>query len=80
LDILGWASSNTNFLRFGTSASGLTAAQLAEIKYPDMPGIIGAQIDPNGFVTPVPEPSTVVLSVVGGFGLAIGYVYRRRKF
>ena len=38
--------------------------------------VFAATAAPNA----VPEPSTVVLSIVGGFGLAIGYSYRRRKF
>lgn len=59
-------------LRFGTDATGLTAGQLANIRFN---GTVAAQIDSNGFVTPVPEPGSAAL-----LGLAIaGLVgtYRR---
>jgi autotransporter-associated beta strand protein len=78
LQIFGWTVGGTDILRFGTSAAGLTSAQLADISFPDLPSQF-AQIDANGFVTPIPEPSVVILSVVGGFGLAAGYIYRRRR-
>jgi hypothetical protein len=38
-------------LRFGTSSSGLTAAQLSQIRFPDLANLPGV-IDGNGFVTP----------------------------
>jgi len=46
-------------LRFGTSSSGLTAAQLALLRFSaalDVPG----KIDANGFVTPVPPPTLAI--------------------
>jgi hypothetical protein len=46
----------TTQLRFGTSSSGLTPAQLAQIKFADYTNAPG-QIDTNGYVTPiVPQP------------------------
>jgi hypothetical protein len=46
----------TTQLRFGTSASGLTAGQLAQIKFADYNNAPG-QIDSSGYVTPVvPQP------------------------
>src|ERR1022692_1419231 len=46
----------TTQLRFGTSSSGLTPAQLAQIKFADYNNAPG-QIDSSGYVTPVvPQP------------------------
>lgn len=46
----------TTQLRFGTSSSGLTAGQLAQIKFADYTNAPG-QIDSSGYVTPiVPQP------------------------
>lgn len=46
----------TTQLRFGTSSSGLTSAQLAQIKFADYNNAPG-QIDNSGYVTPVvPQP------------------------
>jgi autotransporter-associated beta strand protein len=47
-------------LRFGTSSSGLTAAQLAQIKFADYTNAPG-RIDSNGYVTPVvPQPVATI--------------------
>jgi autotransporter-associated beta strand protein len=46
----------TSQLRFGTSSSGLTATQLAQIKFADYTNAPG-KIDSSGYVTPVfPQP------------------------
>ena len=80
LQIFGFNTNGTDILRIGTSAAGLTAAQLAEITFPDHSDTPLAGIDGVGNIIPiVPEPSVVVLSVVGGMGLAAGYIYRRRR-
>lgn len=60
-------------LRFGTDASALTSAQLANFRFN---GTTPAQIDTNGFVTPVPEPSSIGLLGLAGLGLL---ARRRRK-
>lgn len=60
-------------LRFGTSSAGLTPAQLASIRFD---GITPAQIDENGFLSPVPEPSSALLMGVGA--LALSGLRRRR--
>src|SRR5262249_553478 len=50
----------TSQLRFGTTSSGLTAAQLAQIKFADYTNAPG-QIDSAGYVTPVvPKPVLTV--------------------
>jgi autotransporter-associated beta strand protein len=50
----------TTQLRFGTSSSGLTAGQLAQIKFADYTNAPG-QIDSSGYVTPVvPQPVTSI--------------------
>jgi hypothetical protein len=51
------------------------------VGFPDLPGCPGAQIDSKGFVTPapIPESSAIALSLVGGFGLAVGTISRRKK-
>lgn len=60
-------------LRFGTSSDALTIAQLANIRFD---GITPAQIDANGFLSPVPEPSSALLMGIGA--LALGGLRRRR--
>lgn len=47
-------------LRFGGSSAGLTAAQLAQIVFPDINNM-GAQIDASGYVTPITQAATVIL-------------------
>lgn len=77
LTIDGWTSGDT--LRFGSSGSALTAGQLSQI-YFNITGDTQASIDPaTGFITPVPEPSTLAFCIVGGFGLALAITSRRRK-
>ncbi|HEY1375161.1 MAG TPA: PEP-CTERM sorting domain-containing protein [Gemmataceae bacterium] len=67
----------TTFLRFGTDATGLTAAQLGEIEF-NGGGLGTAQLDSNGFVvSPVPEPSSFLLLGAGAAGL--GWWRRRRR-
>jgi autotransporter-associated beta strand protein len=51
----------TTVLRFGSSSSGLTAAQLAQIKFADYTNAPG-QIDGSGNVTPI-VPSPVITSI-----------------
>jgi autotransporter-associated beta strand protein len=83
--LLSWGTGNTITLanwnptvekiRFGTSASGLTSAQLADFVYN---GVAVAQsLDAQGFVV-VPEPSTLALACLGGLGLALRAFARRR--
>jgi fibronectin-binding autotransporter adhesin len=73
LSILNYNASGTDTLRFGTTSGGLTGGQLAQISFGGTP----AQIDSQGFVSPIPEPSTyAALAGIGVFGLAI---YRRRR-
>jgi len=74
--ILNWTT-NVDSIRFGTTSAGLTSTQLSQIVFDDVPGFWGTIIDNNGFIVPVPEPSTITLSLLGGFGLAIAI--RRRK-
>jgi fibronectin-binding autotransporter adhesin len=63
--ILNLASWNPSIdkLRFGTNATGLTSAQLATIEF-NGGGLGTAQLDANGYVV-IPEPSTVVLILLG---------------
>jgi len=59
-------------LRFGTNSSGLTAAQLStNIRFN---GTTAGQIDSSGFVTAVPEPSSVFL-----IGLGLASLFARRR-
>lgn len=58
-------------IRFGADASGLTAAQLAAINGGTY------SLDGSGFLTAVPEPTTVAL-FTGGLALAI-VIARRKK-
>lgn len=76
LTIADWTPGDR--LRFGTSAGGLTSSQLNDIVFTGYPGY-STTIDSSGYVIAVPEPSTVALSLMGGFTLALGFVIRRRK-
>ena len=54
----------TTQLRFGTSSNGLTAAQLAQIKFADYTNAPGT-IDSSGYVTPiVPQPVPTIKRTV----------------
>jgi len=72
LNLVNWDPS-IDKLRFGSDATGLTSAQLAKIEF-NGSGLGSAQLDPNGFVI-VPEPSALLLFVVGGLAMGI----RRRR-
>jgi hypothetical protein len=74
LNLANW-NPTTTFLRFGTDSTGLTGAQLAEIEF-NGGGLGTAQLDSQGFVTAVPEPSSFLLLGAGAAGL--GW-YRRRR-
>jgi autotransporter-associated beta strand protein len=65
----------SNSLRFGSDNSGLTSSQLASIIFEGYG--LGAQIDANGFVTPVPEPATYA-ALFGAVALVVAG-YRRRN-
>ncbi|MBL9185983.1 MAG: autotransporter-associated beta strand repeat-containing protein [Opitutaceae bacterium] len=65
----------SNSLRFGTDNTGLSSTQLASIVFEGIS--VGAQIDVNGFVTPVPEPATYA-AIIGAIALALAG-YRRRR-
>ena len=73
LTITGFDLANSS-LRFGTDANGLTTAQLALLSFSDFGGV-GGQIDDSGFVTPIPEPASLVLLAAGGALM----LSRRRK-
>lgn len=74
LNISNWTAGNDT-LRFGTDSTGLTSSQLALIRFTDF-GNASGQIDASGFIAPVPEPSMIALSVLGGLGLLVAF--RRR--
>jgi autotransporter-associated beta strand protein len=78
LDILNWTPGDT--ISFGSSSSGLTQPQLADIFFGDL-GNASAQIDSLGDVTPapVPEPSALSLGLIGGLGVILGTLLRRRQ-
>jgi len=69
---------NGDHLEIGTDATGLTSAQLAEIEF-NGTDLGDAAIDANGYIydtaQPIPEPSTVVLSLLG---LGALWTIRRR--
>ena len=78
LNLAAWTPAmNGNTLQFGVDPTGLTSTQLAEIEFDGDPTTLGdAAITPTGFVTEVPEPSTVVLGLMGG--LSVFWNIRRR--
>jgi autotransporter-associated beta strand protein len=67
-------------LIFGTTSSGLTASQIAEIQFLNPAGFAagtyGATILSNGEIVPIPEPSTWLAAALA-LG-AIGYGQRKR--
>jgi fibronectin-binding autotransporter adhesin len=73
----GGGETGPDELQFGTSASGLTSAQLAEIEIDGNPASLGmGTLDPNGFLI-IPEPSTAALGLMGA--LITMWNVRRRK-
>ena len=69
LNIVNWTPGNDTF-RVGADGSGF-GAQLAHIQFADF-GNAPAQIDANGFITPliiVPEPSSSLLCTFAGIAL-----------
>lgn len=83
LTIQSWngltAGGGTDRVIFGSSASGLTAGQVAQIRFLDPfgpgSGLIPAMILPSGEVVPIPEPGTVF----AGLALAAAVGWRERK-
>jgi hypothetical protein len=72
-------SSTLDTLKFGSSASALTATQLSKISFNIGGTLYGAQISSLGVVSAIaiPEPSTTVLfGAIAVFGLV---VYKRRQ-
>jgi autotransporter-associated beta strand protein len=78
LHILDWTSGSDS-IKVGTGLGSLTFTQLAAISWDDLPGISQTVIDNSGFLVPIPEPSTVTLSILGGFGIALALFNRRKK-
>src|SRR5262249_40964183 len=75
LNLANW-NPNTTFLRFGTDSTGLTSAQLSQIEF-NGSGLGTATLDSQGYViSPVPEPSCVLL--IGAVALGVGR-YRRQR-
>jgi fibronectin-binding autotransporter adhesin len=79
LAISGWSGSisggGTDQIRFGSSASALTTAQIAQITFIDplgfAPGTYAAKILASGEIVAVPEPTTgaLLLMAAGAFAL-----------
>jgi hypothetical protein len=75
LNLANWSPATT-FLRFGTDSTGLTASQLAEIEF-NGGGLGSAQLNSQGYVIAVPEPSSLLLLGAGATGL--GWFRRRQQ-
>jgi autotransporter-associated beta strand protein len=70
---IGGSFANGSSIRFGTTAGGLSQAQLAKIT---VGGLGGYTLDSSGFLTAIPEPSS--FAVLAGLG-ALGFVASRRR-
>lgn len=73
----------SDLIQFGTSASALTPTQLSHIVFSGYSMAGAAQIDANGYVTPVgvsavPEPSTYA-AIFGALALGAVAVVRQRR-
>ena len=80
LDLVDWTGNGYTGteLRFDSSSGGLNAAQLADIEFDGNASTLGeAGIDANGFITEAPEPSSIVVGLLGGLGMM--WTIRRRK-
>lgn len=73
LTVSNYNSAGGDTLRFGTTSSALTGSQLSSISFDG----IAAQIDANGFVTPVPEPEAI--AAIFGAGALAFVAFRRRQ-
>jgi len=77
-------SLGSDSIRFGTSSSGLTGGQLAQIIFTGYSMGGAAQIDSSGYVTPqgtllsIPEPSSCAF-LAGALILGASVIRRRRK-
>jgi hypothetical protein len=72
---------STDTFRIGTSASGATAAELADIEVNGNAATLGGvTLDANGYleVLPTPEPSTLAVGALG-IGMIAFRVFKRRK-
>jgi len=69
LNLANWDASSDK-LRLGTDTTGLTAGQLADIEF-NGSGLGSAQLDANGYVIMVPEPSVLSLAMLGGIALVL---------
>jgi hypothetical protein len=72
LAVQNWTA-GSDTLRVGTDSGGLTSSQLSGISFAGYAA--GAQIDSQGFVTPIPEPASAAL-LAGG--VAWAWLRRRR--
>jgi fibronectin-binding autotransporter adhesin len=72
--IQNWTA-GVDTLRFGTDGTGFNS-QLSLIRFADFGNATG-QIDSNGFVSPVPEPASGFIALLGGISLLT--IVRRRK-
>lgn len=75
LAILNYSSASSDQLRFGTTASALTALQLSQITFSGFAP--GATIDANGFLAPVPELETYA-ALLGSAGFCAVWLKRAR--
>lgn len=76
LDLANWVAGTTT-LQIGTDATGLTAAQLADIEFNGI-DLGDAGINASGDIYIVPEPSSLALGLLGGLG-GLGLIWNLRR-
>ena len=86
LIVNNWSGSfsggGTDQIIFGNSASGLSTAQVNQVRFFNPAGQGGwwhAQILSTGEIVPVPEPSTIITGIALGLLIIGNFLYRRFK-
>ena len=76
INLANWDSLKDT-ITFGTDTTGLTSAQESDFLVNGV--ATQAFLDPSGHLEFVPEPSTTALGVIGGFGMLMAWMRKRKS-